>query len=156
MSKCRRLVPFGVELANRFCDSSSARDKHRRIAFRDLHQIYAIMYEGGEFLSDEEINRLRSSIDSFLAHQNWLQDEAASGGIPEYNVTIKSHYLWHLGQDAYFYNPAMGWTYQDEDFMGRIATLGRSVTNSTTDVQRPRFILRKYMTAINTRWQALA
>ena len=153
MSKVRRLVGFGVELAE-LASKGTRRDLHRIQAFKDLHRIYTIIYEGDDFLAPELVLELQAVIDSFLAHQNWLLAEAESRGVKCYRVTMKSHYLWHIGQDASWYNPRLGWTYSDEDFVGKISSLAAATTMATKDVQRPALILRKYLAALVQRWSS--
>ena len=153
MSKVRRLIGFGVELATMF-NERTRRDRHRLRAMKDLSRIYTIVYEGDDFLSPELVSELQSTIDSFLAHQNWLYADAEAREVKMYNVTIKSHYLWHIGQDAVYYNPRLGWTYSDEDFVGKVASLARATTVATTDITRPSIILRKYLAALMQRWMA--
>ena len=95
---------------------------------------------------------LQTDVDCFLAHQNWLHDYGIEISQALYPVTIKSHYLWHMPQDARWYSPRLGWTYLDEDFVGRVAALCRSVTRSVANVQRPRKLLNKWLLAMAVQW----
>ena len=155
MTKCRRLVPFAAQLSRDF-NLGSRRDAHRQCAFEALERVYNIILTGPDHLPDQTVSNLRSTIDDFLAHQAWLNKQGLERNVFVYNCTIKSHYLWHLGEDSKWQNPRLGWTYQDEDFVGRIAALCRSVTRSTGAVQRQRALLSKYGLAMPVRWQRQA
>ena len=151
MTKCRRLIPFGLELAEKFSDASR-HDQHRIAAFKHLDSVYTQIFESPDFLSEHESTQLQISVDGFLAHQNWLFDYGVQSGEPLYSVTIKSHYLWHMAKESVWYSPRLSWTYSDEDYVGKIASLCRSVTRSVPNVQRPRKLLEKWLLAMAVQW----
>eukprot|EP00974_Lingulodinium_polyedra_P016608 1610798-Lingulodinium_polyedra.AAC.1 len=60
----------------------------------------------------------------FLVHYQHLAHVNLQAGRRLFYVTPKGfHYPWHIGHVCRWYNPRAGWTYVDEDFMGRIADL---------------------------------
>jgi hypothetical protein len=123
MSKCRRLVPFGLELAQQF-NSGSSHDLHRVAAFSMLDSVYSQMYQGPDFFTEAESAKFMRTVDAFLAHQNWLHQYGVGENNAVYSRTIKSHMLWHMARDSQFYNPRLGWTYNDEDFVGKELVYG--------------------------------
>jgi hypothetical protein len=155
MTKCRRLLPFGLSLARDFNDGSP-HDVHRLELFKSFDAVYEQIYHGPDFFTDSEVALLQRNIDRVLAHQNWLHTHAADNGFKHYNVTIKSHMLWHMGRDAKYYNPRFGWTYNDEDFVGKIASLCRSVTRSVANQSRGQKLLEKWLLAMHCSWSAPA
>ncbi len=40
---------------------------------------------------------------------------------PLYNITLKTHNVWHMAEQAWWYNPRGGWCYAEERFMGLVA-----------------------------------
>ena len=82
MSKVRRLVGFGVELAE-LVSTGSRRDQHRLQAFKALHRIYDIIYDSDDFLADTVVLELQSVIDKFLAHQIgcWLRQHLGMSSV---------------------------------------------------------------------------
>ena len=92
------------------------------------------------------------TVDAFLAHQNWLHQYGVGENNAVYWRTIKSHMLWHMARDSQFYNPRLGWTYNDEDFVGKVAALCRSVTRSIPNLDRPRKLLEKWLVAMSVQW----
>ena len=152
MTKVRVLIPFGRLLAHQF-NTGSRRDAHRQELMDNLCRIYDIILTAPDHLPDDMLHEFQDCIDAFLAHQTWLHNDGQTRGEYVYSVTIKSHYLWHIGQDAKWYNPRLGWCYADEDFVGKIAALGRSVTRATTSVKRGKLVLAKYAMALAVRWQ---
>ena len=151
MTKCRRLIPFGLELAKSF-NSGSKHDRHRVAALESLDSMYTQMYKGPDFLSEAQSNQLIRTVDAFLAHQNWLHEDGAALGLPVYCRTIKSHMLWHMARDSKWYNPRLGWTYNDEDYVGRIAGLCRSVTRAVAPKNRAHKLLSKWLVAMSVCW----
>ena len=65
------------------------------------------------------------------AHQA-LCNRFMSLGRKLFHVTEKAHYAQHIALDIKTtrYNPRFGWTYQDEDYMGKIAQVARACTAS--------------------------
>ena len=82
---------------------------------------------GGHVLSEEEANGVVTVVDAFLRTQNDLAMIYWERGMRHYNVTFKSHLLWHMARQARFFNPRHGWTYRDESFVGSVAKVLHSV-----------------------------
>ena len=153
MSKCRRLIHFGLELAT-FFNSGGQHDLHRIEALKMLDSLYTQMYRGPDFFSVAQSRQFIKTVDAFLAHQNWLHEDGVTRHIKVYHRTIKSHMLWHMARDSKWYNPKLGWTYSDEDFMGKVAVLCRSVSRSVPNVDRPRKLLEKWLLALSVQWSS--
>ena len=87
--------------------------------------------------------RLLDAIVDFLAFQTKLRDHFGSRK-QLFHVTIKSHYLLHIGIIGLYMNPRIGWCYSGEDLMGifkkRIASSQRGVPLSLLS----RRVLLKY------------
>ena len=58
----------------------------------------------------------------FLLEQNWLAMEFWGRKLL-FNVTFKSHLFWHMADQSQFVNPRSGWTYGEEDYVGKIARI---------------------------------
>ena len=65
MSKVRRLVGFGVELAE-LVSAGSRRYQHRLQAFKALQRIYDIIYDSDDFLADTVVLELQAVIDTLF------------------------------------------------------------------------------------------
>ena len=65
-------------------------------------------------------------------------------GIPLHNVTLKSHYLLHLGLMASYINPALGSCWQGEDMMRHIRKLVGSCANGSSPALAARTAMFKY------------
>ena len=68
-------------------------------------------------------------------------------------VVPKFHFWFHLAMFARFSNPRTYWTYQDEDFVGRVARIGASVVRGTGGLKVGRGIMSKYLRVLAMRWQ---
>ena len=60
-----------------------------------------------------------------------------------WGTTIKFHMMLHIGIQARWLNPRLGWTYIDEDFMGLLKALGESCAPGTPAFKLVLKIVRK-------------
>eukprot|EP00974_Lingulodinium_polyedra_P077268 7479545-Lingulodinium_polyedra.AAC.1 len=70
-------------------------------------------------------------------------------------VTEKNHYAQHVGIDllATKFNPRFGWTYADEDYVGRIAQTARACTRANGPLRMPSALHFRYRNLMYLRWQ---
>ena len=68
-----------------------------------------------------------------------------------YHLTIKFHYMYHLGEVCKFYNPRWGWNYADEDFVGRVARIAKrcAIANGPLKMTEPIFERLRTMWHVN-------
>ena len=153
MSKDRRLAGFGLDLCRKF-NSGSARDVQRLAAFVHLSRILDIIYTGPTHLF-QKAHKLQDSIDALLAHVTFLSWEAKERDTWVYRITPKFHYLWHMGQEAEFINPFVsGCCLKDEDFQGKMASIGSGCTRGTSNLKLSASIMGKYVRAMAARWRS--
>ena len=67
---------------------------------------------------------------------------------PLYNVTVKSHYLLHIGLIAAYMNPALGSCWQGEDMMRHVRSLVASSVNGSSPASAARTAMFKYTRAL--------
>ena len=74
-----------------------------------------------------------------------------------FHVTEKAHYVQHIGDDVAesLFNPAYGWTYQDEDYMGRVAATVRACTRARGPLRVSLAFVLRYRTHMHVRWARL-
>ena len=80
----------------------------------------------------------------FSLHYTWLANHAMTNGRLMWNITTKFLFFWHLAAHCQYYNPREGWTYKDEDFVGRIALVARSVARGLGPLRLGPSLLYKY------------
>ena len=74
-------------------------------------------------------------VDAFLRKQNRLAMMYWDRNVKQYNVTFKSHLFWHMARHCKFFNPRHGWAYRDESFVGKVATVVKSVISGNGQLQ---------------------
>eukprot|EP00969_Alexandrium_andersonii_P201861 8919338-Alexandrium_andersonii.AAC.1 len=87
------------------------------------HEVKWSQSVGAEFLK---------CIYNFLALLTSLGRHHHSKGLFYFHVTIKCHYLVHLGMFALHMSPRLAWCYMGEDFMQKVKQLCQSAHNGTT------------------------
>ena len=68
-----------------------------------------------------------------------------------WSVSTKHHYLWHLAMQAQDLNPRMTWCYANEDFVGKISTIGMSCRHGQVAAYRSKSLMAKYSLGITLR-----
>ena len=68
-------------------------------------------------------------------------------------MTVKcNHYSWHIASVCQFYNPKAGWTYMDEDFVGKLGYMAsRAVRGLGPNRVGPAF-LQRYRVRLHIRY----
>ena len=61
-----------------------------------------------------------------------------------FSVTPKFHWLWHMGDRAYFLNPRKGNTMIDEDFVGRSKDIVAACASGTESHRVPAKFVERY------------
>ena len=69
---------------------------------------------------------LRNNINSFLLTYQKLAAGADASGDVLWNQPTKFHWLWHMGQKAFYVNPRRSNTMLDEDFVGKMKVVAHA------------------------------
>lgn len=109
---CRRLVPNHRSF------------QHCIRSLEGLCNFYDAVTPHGLFLPAFAIHAAQAGMSQYLVHYQRLCFDNMMSGRKLFHVTEKCHhYPWHIAWVCQYYNPKAGWTYLDEDFMGKISTL---------------------------------
>ena len=90
-------------------------------------------------------------IEACLQHWSLLSRLSLERNIKLWHVVPKHHYLWHLAEEARHLNPRMSWCYANEDFVGKLATLGMSTRHGQAAAYRSKQLVEKYILGITLR-----
>ena len=101
------------------------------------------------FLPKQRAIEFAYAIDGVLHMWSLVARAAFDQGEIVWNMTTKLHYLYHLGQKAWFLNPRRGNCMVEETYMGVCKTLAKSCLNSTTDHNMPKMFMEKYYWALH-------
>ena len=146
-SEARALVPVILALVRKY-NNGTDHDLHRLLALDLLNQMYSIIMPSGHFLTEEQSSHLLELCDLFLLHYNWLTNDALSSGRKLYNITYKTHMIWHMCAMAKYLNCRSSWAYGFENFMGKICRSAHAVINGTPIEQVGGKLARNYLMAL--------
>ena len=94
--------------------------------------------------------KLVKYVDNFLAHYVVLAERSMQSVPPKclWNMSTKHHYFWHIGMQAQDLNPRLSWCYSNEDFVGRISTIGMSCRYGQIAAHRSGSVMTRYTLGI--------
>ncbi len=110
------------------------------------------MYDGADHPSAEQAAEFQEDIYRAQVHFKWLTVDAQNKDLLAWHFTMKTHNMYHLGEDASYLNPRLLWTYKGEDFVGCIAKISKSCTKAPVSQHVPRKVFEKYVRGIHARW----
>ena len=115
----KSLVPFVAQLAHHLDDGTDL--KHRRcLMVAGLRDFYNVLQGAGDFLDEQELRVLDTSVYECLANYTFLAHHAMQHGQVRYNVVHKHHMMNHLvGFARASVNPRLVATYTEESFVGQ-------------------------------------
>ena len=70
-----------------------------------------------------------------------------------FDLTIKSHYMVHVMQQAQWLNPRLSWTFSGEDLMHTMKILAQSCVRGTKASKVAAKMLSKYRTTLELRFR---
>jgi hypothetical protein len=114
-------------------------------ALQFINHFYELISGHGHFLPRGVATEVLATMEGFLLRQNWLNVHyTATLGVRQYNVTFKSHLLWHSAEQARWFNPRTGWCYREESFMGKVGKLVRSCVFGLGPLRAPMRVAQKW------------
>ena len=125
-AQCRHLVG---PMMRAFCGLTQGQSEHIHVRqlLMCLDRFYTLISPQVHHLPPVVAMEIEEIVERALVHYNFLSSEAANAGIIMWNVVPKHHMWQHMALISRFYNPRMYWVYADEDFVGRIANIAKSV-----------------------------
>ena len=102
------------------------------------------------FLPKNAAHDLTVSIDLFLKKYTILAQQADTKKELLWPVTVKHHYLWHLGQKAIFLNPRKANCAIDEDFVKWSKEIVASCIHAVATHRLPDKFIEKYRWGLHT------
>eukprot|EP00971_Amphidinium_carterae_P351522 6492152-Amphidinium_carterae.1 len=129
-NQARHFVPVLLQLLQETPAMGSGEYvKHRLLCTQALISLYQVFESAGLLLSNGEAATATKYGNEFLFHYNWLAVGSMRAGRLRWQVTIKFHYLAHMETWlAHGNNPKYLSTYGGEDFVGKIARIGKACT----------------------------
>jgi hypothetical protein len=151
-AQIRYLVKCVFNVAKRYSDGS---DDYNLLlgSLEGLDGFYDIINVRQMFLEPHESARLIEHVHKSCLCYAALAKRGADAGTKLYNLTPKFHYWMHMAWFAKFENPRQSWTYANEDYVGRIAKVAKSIAFGTNSLNLGRKVLLKFLRALHIRYR---
>ena len=109
----------------------------RKDAYGDYYSVYP----------ERVVRAIREAIETALMHDSFLCKTCAEMCPPRmlWNMTQKLHDMWHIGEQAEFSSLRVMWTYNNEDFMGKVQSLGEANRHGLIAARRSVGIAQNYV-----------
>lgn len=154
-AQVRYLVQPVLALCARF-NRRTAECEHRERCVACLGRFYAAIATQEHYLTPDESNEVLASVHECCLHYVALARMATARGRNLWLVTPKFHYWFHLAVFARFANPRTSWTYADEDYVGRLAKVAKSMVFGIGALRVAGGVVRKFRTALGVRFRRRA
>jgi hypothetical protein len=118
--------------------------------------IYDLASTDGIFGSDKDSMAMLQAVHQLQAHYNWLAKWAEDNNMRRWNTVYKHHMLGHIAMDCQWLHVRAGATYMDEDFMGRMKTVGKKCTGGRALYKLGATVITKYTRGLYMRWSSRA
>ena len=155
-AQIRHLVPILAMIWRQHMRDDERDDKHVEKVIDHLvsfYQCLATTDRRGQHpfhLPRSIANQILKHVEQLLMHycllaEHSLEQEPATF---RWNIVPTHHYFWHLGMQAADLNPRMSWCYANEDFVGKISTIGMSCRHGQVAANRSKSLMAKYILGI--------
>ena len=130
-------------------DADRAYDKHVTETLRTLSDFIDIVDARNEpgvvplFLTDVASQELRDITNRFMIHHTFLENLALNEELGIWHMTSKYHSMWHSAYESQYQHPAIGRTYVNEDYMGKVKDVGMSNRYAVPAHRRARTLTEK-------------
>ena len=129
--------------------------QHVVAALEYLSAFYDTVLTHGCFLPAADGRRAKTGLERYLVHYQYLTNLFLNSDPRRrlfYITEKRNHYPWHIAQACEYYNPKQGWTYQDEDFMGKMSQLAASVVRGLGPCRLGPALMWKYRNRVHIRY----
>ena len=144
----RALVPWLVDLVERYYNGHGAYASSVRKVFKNLHRVEELFYSCGTFMGTAEVEELEACIRTIGRHWMVLREQSRRRRRNAWQVRPKLHYFMHLGSQARLINPRAVQVYQQESLVGRIAKIWRMCAQGVYAPNVQEYTLGRYWTAL--------
>ena len=120
-------------------------EQARLLAVKALHRMFSIVTEQGLLMEPHAIREYQEMTDAYLVASHFLAARSRRLMDMRWRMTQKFHHLVHIAHHARFRNPRSGWTFLDEDLMGRIAKLCKAAALGRGHTRMSLKVVEKYL-----------
>ena len=136
------------------CNPEDEGHQHITAMLGFMVEFFDICQVPGHFLSDTSTADIVQAIEHILLNYSKLARVALDTGSKLWNIVMKFHYFWHLGQQCQWRHPRTGWTFADEDFMLRVSLITKASTGGIAINRLGHMTVTRHIRALYLRWSA--
>ena len=129
--------------------------EHVKALICHLERFYDITATAGNFLTPTEAAEARNSLQAVGAHHQFLCDKYMAMHRPLFRVKIKAHMVQHIADYCVYFNPRAGWTYSDEDYMGKLSRIATECLAGRGPMRIGKAIFDRWCKLMDLRWKRL-
>ena len=118
--------------------------QHMVGALEAMVDLVAAFDAAGLFPGPKEFQAMQDLDQRFCRHYTELNRWAQKNDQKLYHIVYKHHCQHHLVKEAQFLNPRYTWNFRSEDFVGKVATLTRSLAMGVKSTRLSGKLMIKY------------
>ena len=122
----------------------------------ELNFFYGICHGFGNYIPPDHAARARAALQGVGLSHHYFCDKFMKEGRLLFFLSEKAHYAQHIADDMVWYNVKAGWTYSDEDFMGKMSQIGTASLRARGPFRLAAAMLYRWRHRIYIRWQRRA
>ena len=149
--ECKHLGPALLQVCKAVLDPGVEVDTWIVQSLASICELVSLLDKAGMYLSGTEYTEALKHAESFLDHYDALNKWALEKGRLLFHVVTKFHTFLHLIENARFLNPRFHWCFKSEDFVGKVAKVGHSVSMGTKSTKLSLKVTQKYVFLLHLR-----
>ena len=142
-AECKHLTEIFSILATELHDGSEVSELRRKL-FLNMLDFQRLAEIAPMVPSDDQAAQAHGHMVSFLTQYQALSQMAEADGALNWHIVFKHHMAFHLSENFRFLNCKFNWCFKSEDFVGRIAILGHSVSFGVRSTAITLKLMEKY------------
>ena len=152
-AETRHLIPVMLAIFRQLQRGLNEQDGHIMVILECLDMYYSILAQHKDQVSLPLVaqSNLENALWNINRRYSALGAWALQLGLKRWGATIKFHMALHIALQSRFTNPALTWTYIDEDFMSIVKAVGESCTTATPAHKVVQKLCRRYLTGMDVR-----
>jgi hypothetical protein len=144
----RKASGFFSELSAEYLGHGSDFDQHMASAAKLLHEFYSIIYAAPVFMTDRDLDRLRSICIEFGEHFMWCREFSRRDGLLWWEITPKVHKMQHVPKMAQMINPRFVQCYFPESLIGTTTKVWKRSMSGRYKNSAQRVVLSKRLLGV--------
>ena len=147
----KHLLPALLHVCKARAQNSSERLLRLNV-LEEFQTFIDIIEAHGHYLPREASDECRRAVTQGLLSYSALAALAYTAGQRLWSFTPKFHYLYHICMFTRYHNPRYAWVFRDEDFVGRISKIAKSVSFGRPSTSLSSGIMHKHRQVLQLRY----